>query len=438
MSIVEAQKLNTRQDELGEVGRSFNELIKSQRGKSLVAKEIADGNLEVEIQSSSEYDILGQSMHQMVAALNEMKADAIMLSQSALEGRLEARANASKHKGDYAAIIDGVNKTLDAVIRPLQEAALVLGAAADKDLTLRVEGSYKGQLAELRENINTTVSALDDALKQVAQMVDQVNSAGKQISSGSLSLAEGANDQASSLEEVSATLEKVSSMTANNAKKAGQANKLSTGARKSAVNGNDAMKQVSVAINEMKQTADKSSEIVGTINDIAFQTNMLALNAAIEAARAGESGKGFAVVAQEVRNLAQRSREAATNTAHLIEESMQSADSSVETTQRVGKILEELADDSNKVNVLVDEIALEADEQAKGIEQANEAMAQIEKIAQMNAANSEQTTSSSKELTGQAGYLLEMVSKFKLTDSIDTRPCEPDSVTERQLSELKN
>ncbi len=46
-----------------------------------------------------------------------------MLSSSAVEGKLDTRADATRHEGDFRRIVEGVNETLDAVIGPLNVAA---------------------------------------------------------------------------------------------------------------------------------------------------------------------------------------------------------------------------------------------------------------------------------------------------------------------------
>jgi methyl-accepting chemotaxis protein len=407
--------INVRSDELGEIGRAFSELIQNQQAKAEAAEKIAKGNLDVEVKPACDEDLLGHSMVKMIDSIIALTSDTQVLVVSALEGQLDTRANASTHSGAYAEIVRGINQLLDAMVNPINETAEVLEAAAGKDLTKSVEGSYKGRFADLKTNVNATITALGDSLSQVSEAVEQVGSASGQISSGSQSLAEGANEQASSLEEISSSLEEMSSMTKQNADNANQAKVLSGSARESADKGNGAMARMSDAIEKIKASSDQTAKIVKTIDEIAFQTNLLALNAAVEAARAGEAGKGFAVVAEEVRNLAQRSAEAAKDTADMIEESVKNAEGGVQITQDVAKSLEEIADGSGKVNDLVAEISAAASEQAQGIEQVNTAVAQMDKVTQQNASNSEESASAAEELNSQAVELRSMVAEFKLT-----------------------
>ena len=403
------------------LGKSMVSMVESLKEKSRVASSIADGDLNVNIKLASDADELGKAMITMVDSLQNVNKEVAGLTKASLEGKLDTRGDAEKHRGDYGKMVGGINELLDAIIKPIQEAASVLQKASQKDMTARVVGNYKGQLDDFKQDINATVIALDEALSQVNEAVEQVSSASNQIASGSQSLAEGTNEQASSIEEVSSSLEEMASMTKQNSDNAKQAKSLSTSARESADKGNGAMQRMSSAIDKIKESSDQTAKIVKTIDEIAFQTNLLALNAAVEAARAGEAGKGFAVVAEEVRNLAQRSAEAAKNTAEMIEEAVENANGGVQISKEVAGFLQEISEGATKVNDLVSEITAAADEQSQGIDQINIAVSQMDKVTQMNASNSEESASAAEELNGQAEELRRLVSEFKLSNNSRNR-----------------
>ncbi|MCX6959601.1 MAG: methyl-accepting chemotaxis protein, partial [Verrucomicrobia bacterium] len=143
------------------------------------------------------------------------------------------------------------------------------------------------------------------------------------------------------------------------------------------------------------------------------QTNILALNAAVEAARAGEAGAGFAVVADEVRSLAQRSAAAAKETADKIEAAIASSRSGFECSARVGESLKQIAEKVKSTDALVADIASAATEQAQGIEQVNNAMSQMEKVTQGNAASAEESASAAEELDAQAETMKDLVAQLR-------------------------
>lgn len=408
-------KIATRSDELGNIGRAFDKLIENQLGRAHAAGMIADGDLSVQVQSLGGQDLLGNAMIRMIESIKAMDEATQTLVRAALNGNLDKRVDSSRHQGAYAEIVAGLNDLLDAVVRPINEASVVLEKAARKDLSSRITGDFKGKFAEIRDNVNSTVNALDEAMAVVTDAVDQVTSASGQIASGSQSLAQGANEQASALEEISSSLEEMSSMTKQNSENAGQAHGLTDGARKAADRGNESMQEMISAIGKIKQSADETANIVKTIDEIAFQTNLLALNAAVEAARAGEAGKGFAVVAEEVRNLAQRCAEAAKNTSSMIEESVHNAEDGVHISSEVAEVLKEIHQGSGKVNDIVAEIAAAVKEQAAGIDQVNTAVSQMDQVTQQNASNSEESASAAEELSGQAEQLKNMVVEFTLS-----------------------
>lgn len=361
-----------------------------------------------------DFNTLKNNLNKCLDAVRLLVRDTELLIEAALAGNLKYRADASKHSGDFAKVIQGVNRTLDSLLAPVIEAGKVLEKVSAKNLTAEVKGDYVGEHALIKNNLNSAVKNLREALTQVAEAVGQVQSASGQIAGGSQSLAQGANQQASSLEEISSSLHEMSAMVKSNTENANQASLLAKQANDRAEAGNLAVNNMSEAIQLIKKSADETFKIVKTIDEIAFQTNLLALNAAVEAARAGDAGKGFAVVAEEVRNLAQRSAAAAKNTSSMIEESRKNAEKGVTVTAEVAEALKQIGEIIKKVSRLNDEVSTSTQEQSAGIEQINSGISETNKVTQQNAALSEQSASSAEELNGQAEALAALVRTFEI------------------------
>ena len=408
-----------------------------------LAQRLASGDMRVDV-GESDRDETGQllsAMKEMAGSIQALVQDASLLSQAAAAGKLGIRADAGRHAGDYAKIIEGVNATLDAVIGPLNVAADYVARISKGDLPPQIAEEYQGDFNAIKNNLNLLIqstAAITAAAKQVAggnlmvqlterspgdelmqslsAMVaklsevvrnvkiaaDNVAAGSRQMSSGSEELSQGASEQAAAAEEASASMEEMSSNIRQNADNALQTEKIAV---KSATDAQEGGKAVAQTVHAMKEIAGK----ISIIEEIARQTNLLALNAAIEAARAGEHGKGFAVVASEVRKLAERSQKAA---AEISELSL----SSVEVAVNAGDMLTRMLPDIQRTAELVQEISASCREQDTGAEQINRAIQQLDQVIQLNAASAEEMSSTGEELTSQSEQLQGTIDFFRIAE----------------------
>ena len=284
--------------------------------------------------------------------------------------------------------------------------------------TLLVVGILLGANVLLAVIMGYTISrSTNQALRSLAADLDQgamqTASASRQVSMASNQLSSGSSEQASSVEETSTSLEEMSSMIRATAENAQRAKALATEARAESEAGAQTMDQMMAAMTAINTSSAEVAKIVKNIDEIAFQTNILALNAAVEAARAGEAGAGFAVVADEVRSLAQRSAAAAKETADKIEAAIANSRSGSECSIKVGESLKMITNKVGATDALVAEIASAANEQALGIQQINNAMAQMDKVTQGNAASAEESASAAEELDAQAETMRDLVGQLR-------------------------
>jgi len=363
---------------------------------------ISKGDIPAKITDSynGDFNTIKNNLNTCIDAVNQLVADANLLSAAAVAGKLETRADATQHQGDFRRIVQGVNDTLDAVVTPIQDVQRVMGAMEQGDMTQTIAKQYQGDFATLKEAINNTIAKLSETISQIITAADALSNASGQVSATAQSLSQSSSEQAASVEETTASLEQMTASVSQNTENAKVTDNMASKAAKEAGEGGEA---VGKTVDAMKSIADK----IGIIDDIAYQTNLLALNAAIEAARAGEHGKGFAVVAAEVRKLAERSQVAAQEIGQL-------AGSSVKMAEQAGSLLKEMVPTIQKTSDLVQEIASASEEQSSGVGQINNAMGQLNKATQQNASASEELAATAEELGGQAGQLQQLMGFFSV------------------------
>ncbi len=251
--------------------------------------------------------------------------------------------------------------------------------------------------------LETMVERLRDVVSDALTTATTVAAGSQELAASAGQLSLGATDQAAAAEQASAAMEQ---MAASIKKTALNANQTEAIACQSATDAQHSGEAVLNALQAMQVIAQK----ITIVQEIARQTDLLALNAAVEAARAGEHGKGFAVVASEVRKLAERSQIAAAEIGNL-------SAMTVKNAETAGEMLSRLVPDIRKTADLVQDISAACREQDIGASQINNAIQQLDKVIQQNAAAAEQMSSTTAELSHQAEHMQNTITYFHLEDT---------------------
>jgi aerotaxis receptor len=293
----------------------------------------------------------------------------------------------------------------------LQQAQSVAAGQAGENLHFnRVD-----EIGMLMRAVNQAGLNLKSLVDDVSGQIGGVREASNEIANGNQDLSHRTEVTAAQLQQTASSMTQMTSTVRANTDTAQAATLLASQASTAASHGGDVVGNVVSTMTEISASSKRIADIISVIDGIAFQTNILALNAAVEAARAGEQGRGFAVVATEVRSLAQRSADAAKEIKSLIQVSVERVDQGSAQVDKAGQAMDDIVDKVKKVTELIGQISSASVEQIAGIDQVNEAVAQLDGATQQNATLVQHSAQAAGSLQDQASRLAEAIAVFKLT-----------------------
>ncbi|HIK33317.1 MAG TPA: methyl-accepting chemotaxis protein [Oscillatoriales cyanobacterium M59_W2019_021] len=281
-------------------------------------------------------------------------------------------------------------------------------------------GSVKSGIAERLGQIARDLNQFSGEIAQTMELQEQ-NTAQQ---------AAAVNQTTTTMDELSASSQQSAEQAGAAAIEANQGLSLAESGLKAVENTESVMSMLSSKVNEMQvqigNLTEKTNQI-GNISklvaDLASQTNMLALNAAVEAVRAGEHGKGFSVVAQEIRKLADQSKASTASIDDLVADIQMAIDSTVMVTQEGRRTVEHgvtiardtaetfrgLTEAIDNISLSVQQISLNAKQQALAIQQVVDTMSNINYTAAQTATSISQVKQGSEKLNHMIQSLQKMV-----------------------------
>jgi len=364
--------------------KSYTEKEVQRVAMNLERLSCGDLNLDLQTQEADQYTLevktqfgkINKSFQQVGASLNALVADATLLTEAAVGGKLATRADASKHQGDFQKVVVGVNSTLDAVIGPLNVTADHVERISKGDMPPKITAAYSGDYNIIKNNLNALIEATNQqaAAAQAISKGDlttviNVRSEGDMLAKALIEVSKAVNALVADANVLSkATVEGELTVRADATKHQGDYRKVVEGLNQVMVAVNTPVDELRTVLNALEGgdlTLAMKKNYAGTWDELKSAVNNMLAKLTNVVADVNSGAQALASASEEVSATAQSLSQAASEQAAGVEETSasieqmtssiaQNTENAKITDGMASKAAKDAADGGEAVNATVD------------------------------------------------------------------------------------
>jgi HAMP domain-containing protein len=174
-------------DTTAAINTMIDDLVRPTTEVARVIDAVADGDLSQKMQLTiegrpvkGEFRRMGTTVNAMVDQLSSFAAEVTRVAREVgTEGKLGGQAKVRGVSGVWKDLTDNVNTLADNLTNQVRNIAEVTTAVANGDLSKKITVDVRGEVAELKETVNTMVDQLSSFADEVTRMAREVGEEGK-------------------------------------------------------------------------------------------------------------------------------------------------------------------------------------------------------------------------------------------------------------------
>ncbi len=164
---------SNEQDEVGELTRSFGEVIDSIKEQAVALDRMSEGDFSMNVRVRSDADAISMSLNRMIERQKSYINDISDTLSKVSCGDLTAKIT-SEYRGDFNPIKLSINETVSNLNKYISETVRVLSSLSKGDLGNRIDMDFVGSFDLLKQNINSMISAQKEYISSISSVCESL------------------------------------------------------------------------------------------------------------------------------------------------------------------------------------------------------------------------------------------------------------------------